>query len=97
MDERNLKIEIYEAYIVLMDMHELIVDFKYFPKDLIDDGLEAIDRLTDWEIEEPKLKKIVDGTVELLKMQLNCSDKIKEKKEEVWNDYRIDALATGSK
>jgi hypothetical protein len=97
MTERNIKNEIYEAYLVLQDMHDIIIDFKYFDEDLINRGLNAIDKLTDWKIKDPKLKTIVFKTVELLKMQLKCSEKIREKKEEVWNDYRIDALATGSK
>lgn len=94
--ERNIKNEIYEAYLVLQDMHECFEDFKYFDDDLTFRGLKAIRKLSEWETENQELKSIINDTIELLNCQLDLSEELKCKKEELWNNYRHGAIQTYS-
>lgn len=91
---RNIKEEIYEAYLVLQDMHDCFEEFKYFDNDLNDRGIEAVRRLSEWEIENQKLKTITEKTIDILNMQLDISEQLKCKKQELWNDYRHNAIQT---
>ena len=92
--ERNVKEEIYEAYLVLQDMHDCFEEFKYFDKDLTDRGLKSLRKLSEWETENKDLREILDYTIKLLSCQLDLSEELKCKKEEVWNNYRHGAIQT---
>lgn len=90
--ERNIKEEIYQAYMVLEDMHNSLEDFQYFDKELMNRGRKAFKRLADWDVSDPELQVIVKKTMKLLSCQMDLSDELKKKKEELWNSYRSESL-----
>ena len=76
-----------EAYLVLQDMHDTIMKGETFSQDLIARADNVIDELGSWRLTDNNTKnKRADIVITILE-QLECNQKLEEKKEELLKTY----------
>ena len=79
----TFKEDLMYSYLVLQEMHDTLEKFEPFKDDLTERGEVAINNLNGWNVEDPELKSFVDDTINLLKGQIDISNKIKKRRESI--------------
>ena len=84
---KQYKDDFLEAYLVLQAMHDTIMKGETFSQELKARAENAINNLGNWRIpNEEHQNKRADLVVTILE-QLECNEKLEQKKEELLKDY----------
>ena len=76
-----------EAYLVLQDMHDTIINGETFSQDLIARADNVINELGSWRLTDKNMKNKGADIVITILDQLECNQKLEEKKEELLKTY----------
>jgi len=79
--------KIYKAYIILEKMHKQVEKLEPFPEDLKNEALNIANELAPLKPEDPEINEYITGLVKTIYSQLELSDEIQEKKDNLWKEH----------
>lgn len=84
---KQYKDDFLKAYLVLQDMHDSIIAGETFSQTLKDRAENAIYELGNWRLTDNDAKNKRADIVLTILEQLECNQKLEQKKEELLKDY----------
>jgi hypothetical protein len=78
--KNTFKEDLMFSYLVLQDMHDSLEKFEPFSEELKHKGENTINTLEGWNIDDREIKDFVDDTIQLIKDQMEISEKIETRR-----------------
>lgn len=76
------------SYTILEEMNGFIQNHDIFPDELVELGRIAIDKLEKHKVNDYETRKIVEGTKELLKLQLEINEENIKERDNLWKQHQ---------
>jgi hypothetical protein len=96
MDKKKVIEDINTSYVVLEEMDAFIQNNEIFPNELVEIGKIGIKKLKKHNVDDYDLRRIIDDTIEILKLQLEINeDNIKER-DNLWKQHKRNSYPIGN-